>query len=100
MSNLMKMPHEISLWDDILTVVDSDGNEYSGLVSLEGITVATQYYKEKKLCVISSDKMESPAFAVEPALTRKTDGTSTLTFSVYAKYWDEESGEFVNNPFV
>ena len=100
MSNLMRLPHEISLWEDVLTVVDNDGNEYSGFVDISKIQVSAQYYKEKKLCVISSDKIESPTHVVDPALVRKTDGTSTLTFSIYAKYWDEESGELVDNPFI
>ena len=49
MSNLMRLPHEISLWEDVLTVVDNDGNEYSGFVDISKIQVAAQYYKEKKL---------------------------------------------------
>lgn len=100
MSNLIKMPHEISLWDDILTVVDSEGKEYSGLVDPSGIDVKAQYYKEKKLCIISQDGVENAIFAVEPSLTQKTDGTSTLIFSMHARYYDEEVGDFLENPFV
>jgi hypothetical protein len=62
--------------------------------------VIAQYYKEQKLCVIGSSTMEAPFRAIEPNLVRKTDGTSTLTFSIYAKYYDEESGEFKPNPFL
>jgi hypothetical protein len=99
MSELMKIPYEISLWEDRLTVVGKDGKEYDGFVD-SGVTVETQYYKERKLCVIGSNTMEIPIAAVEPNLVRKTDGTSTLTFSIYAKYYDEEADQFKENPFL
>lgn len=97
--NLTKIPYEISLWEDRLTLVDVDGNEYDNFVSLD-IQAETQYYKEKKLCVIGADTMDSIFRVVEPKLVRKTDGTSTLTFSIYAKCYDEEINEFVENPYV
>jgi hypothetical protein len=31
---------------------------------------------------------------------RNINGSSTLTFSVYSQYYDEETGDFVDNPFV
>ena len=37
---------------------------------------------------------------INPQLKRKIDGSNTLTFSIYARYLDEETGEFVNNPFL
>ena len=101
MSNLIKLPYEISLWDDRLVVVGESGTEYEDFKD-ESIDdpIATQYYKEHKLCVIGSNTMDSPIGAVEPNLLRKTDGTSTLTFSIYARYYDEETGEFRQNPFI
>lgn len=97
--NLTKIPYEISLWEDRLTLVDVDGNEYDNFVNLD-VQVETQYYKEKKLCVIGADTMDSIFRVVEPKLVRKTDGTSTLTFSIYAKCYDEETNEFVQNPYL
>ena len=101
MSNLIKLPYEISLWDDRLVVVGESGTEYEDFKD-ESIDdpIAAQYYKEHKLCVIGSNTMDSPIGAVEPNLLRKTDGTSTLTFSIYARYYDEEAGEFRQNPFI
>jgi hypothetical protein len=98
--NLIKLPYEISVWDDILTIVDTNGNEHDGFIDLSEITVSAQYYKERKLCVIGSNTTSAPFNIVEPKLVRKTDGTSTLTFSIYTKYYDEESGEFKDNPLV
>lgn len=98
--NLIKLPYEISVWDDVLTVVDTNGNEHDGFIDLSRITVSAQYYKERKLCVIGSNTTSAPFNVVEPKLVRKTDGTSTLTFSIYTKYYDEDSGEFKDNPFV
>jgi hypothetical protein len=100
MNNLTKIPYEISLWDDRLTIVDKDGKEYDEFVDISTVEVDTQYYKEHKLCAIGSDTMETPISVVEPNLVRKTDGTSTLTFSIYAKYYDEEAGEFKENPYL
>lgn len=99
MSNLIKLPYEISAWEDRLTSVDGEGNEFDGLVD-KGKECVAQYYKEKKLCVLGADSMNSPYGIVEPNLVRKTDGTSTLTFSIYNKVYDEEQKCFVENPFV
>lgn len=98
MSNLI-IPYEISLWEDRLVAVDAAGNEYDDFIDTS-ITVDHQYYKEKKICIIGSHTMKTPMAAVEPKLVRKIDGTSTLTFSIYSKYYDETSGELLDNPFV
>lgn len=100
MNSLVKIPYEISLWDDRLTLVDKDGKEYDSFVNAGTVNAVAQYYKEKKICVIGSHTTESVYSVVEPKLTRKTDGTSTLVFSIYAKYYDEETGEFKENPFL
>lgn len=97
--SIFKKPYEISLWDDRLTLVDLDGNEYTGAVS-DDITFYTSYYKEIKICVIGSNEMDTPIRAFEPKLVRNVNGTNTFSFSIYAKYYDEESGEMVGNPFV
>jgi hypothetical protein len=99
MSNLIKLPHEISLWEDRLTIVDKDGNEYDDFANASEIEAVAQYYKEKKLCVIGSHTMTSLYGVVDPNLVRKTDGTSTLTFSIYAKVYNEK-GALVDNPYI
>ena len=69
MSDIIKKPYEISLWDDILVFVvkKSDGTEveYEKYIPDEATgSVKTQYYKERKLCIIGSNTMTSPARAI------------------------------------
>ena len=59
-----------------------------------------QFFKEQKICVIGSDTMETPIRAHNPKLVANTNGSSTLTFTLYYKYYDEDSQELVDNPFV
>jgi hypothetical protein len=44
--------------------------------------------------------MDSPARAVKPKLVSNVNGSNTLTFSVYSSYYDEESEDFVQNPYL
>jgi hypothetical protein len=73
------MNYEISLWEDIL--------------GSNGIT-------ESKICVLGSNNFRSRISIFEPVLTKKLDGANTLTFSIFAKYRDEETGKLENNPFI
>lgn len=82
MGVIKKKPYEISIWEDRL-VTEND----------------ISYYKEVKLAVIGSDKMESPNRAFDPILTENVNGEKTLTFSLAFKYHDEYTGEIVQNPF-
>ena len=114
MSNLINRPYEISLWEDILTYVVSFYNEagafikkqeyYGSLADFENpegyLTQTEQYYKEQKICVIGSDTMATPIRAFQPKLVRNINGSSTFTFSIYSQYYDEETHELVENPFV
>jgi hypothetical protein len=79
--------------------VDSDLNEYDTSVP-EGKKVIATYFKEIKICVIGANDLESPIKAVNPNLVENVDGTNTLTFSIYGKYYDEESEEFIPNPYL
>jgi hypothetical protein len=40
MSNILKKPYEISLWDDILTFVDINGKESEGEIASNLTTIA------------------------------------------------------------
>lgn len=53
-----------------------------------------------KLFTIASDTMESPAAAYNIVLNRKVNGEISLTFSMAAKYFDEQTGEFEHNPYI
>ena len=82
MGVIKKKPYEISIWEDRLVTE----NEIS-------------YYKEIKLAVIGFDKMESPNRAFDPVFTENVNGEKTLTFCLAFKYYDEYTGEIVQNPF-
>lgn len=100
MSYLIKKPYEISVWEDVLTFVDNQGNLITSIPEDYSQPLITQFYDERKICVIGSDTMNTPIRAVEPQLTSGINGTCTLTFSLYYKYYDEETGERYDNPFV
>lgn len=55
---------------------------------------------EIKQCVIASHTMASPAKAFNIALNRKANGEKTLTFSVLARYVNDETGEYEVNPYL
>lgn len=83
MGTLNKKPYEISIWEDELVT--------------EG---TSQYYKEVKIATIGSNVMDSPIRAFEPLFLKNVNGSSTLTFTLYSRYFDEEQGDYVNNPFT
>lgn len=92
MSNILKKPYEISLWEDVLERVNIEDPETSE------VTVK-QYYKESQVAIIGSDTMNTPIRAYNPILTQNTNGSSTLAFTINYKYYDD-SGELVDNPFI
>lgn len=115
MANIIKKPYEISLWNEILVfrVNCRDANgESLGIIekekSLEGFepiegtktTEIIQYYKERKIAIIGSDTMDTPVRAVNSKLVSNVNGSNTLTFSMYSKYWDEDAEQFFDNPFL
>lgn len=62
--------------------------------------IVVQFFKEKKLCVIGSDTMDTPIRAVSSKLVTNVNGSNTLTFSIYSRYYDEETSSFYDNPFI
>jgi hypothetical protein len=64
--SLLKTPYEISIWEDRLTFVDPDGNEYNSNNIPSDTVIMTSYFKEIKLCIIGSDTLEAPFRAFEP----------------------------------
>ena len=55
---------------------------------------------EKKLVTIGSDSLDSPIKIIEPAFQRNVNGMVTLTFKMYTKYFDNDVGDFVDNPYI
>ena len=84
MGEELKRPYEISIWEDQLVTTESGDS----------------YYKENKIAVIGSDTMTAPNRVYSPVFNKKVNGEKTLTFSLAYKYYDEEVGDFVMNPFI
>jgi hypothetical protein len=56
----IRKPYEISLWEDILTIKYEDGSETEDTIENGHGPVVAQYYKERKICIIGSDTMDTP----------------------------------------
>jgi hypothetical protein len=97
---IVKKPYEISLWEDILTFKYSDGYTSEGAVEEGHGSIIAQYYKERKMCIIGSDIMDTPIRAVAGKLVTKVNGENILTFNMYSHYYDEEADDFFVNPFI
>ena len=85
MSENLKKPYEISLWEDVLAI-DSVTNE--------------EYFQEKKLGIIGSDSMEAPFKCSQPIFVKNVNGVIKMNFTMYSKYFSEEVGDFVDNPYL
>lgn len=97
---ILKKPYEISLWEDILTFIYQDGTETEGSIENGHGPVINQYYKERKICIIGSDTMDTPIRATQPKLVSKVNGENILTFNMYSHYYDTTTEEFYSNPFI
>ena len=85
MQEVFKKPYEISVWEDVL------------IPATEG---KSSYYKEKKIAVIGSDKMDSPNRVYDAVLKKNINGEVSLTFSLAYKYFDSGVGDVTVNPFA
>ena len=59
-----------------------------------------EYFKEYKLATIGSEKMQAPYRAISPVFTQNINGTSSLSFSMYSKYYNQDSEMMQENPFI
>ena len=112
MENIVRKPYEISLWDDDLifrVTYFKNGEEFKtveldSLADFEIIEGATtqviQYYKERKICTIGSNTMDTPIRAAQGKLVSNVNGSNTLTFNMYMKYYDIDTKTFYDNPFL
>lgn len=112
-SNILKKPYEISIWDDILVFeveITLDGSVTTEVIRPDEVDtkippnasfkVLRQFYKENKIAIIGSDNMSAPWRAVNPFFTQNVNGSLDLTFTMYAKYYDEDRDSFLDNPFT
>ena len=83
MSEILRKPYEISIWGEHLE-------------TSEGVS----YYKENKIAVIGSNTMATQNRVYSPVLHENVNGETTLTFSLKYRYFDEDVGDFVVNPFT
>ena len=108
MSNILKQPYEISIWEEELVFEILIDGESSSRVILpqeaasigKPFTLQKQYYREKKIAIIGSDTMSAPWRAVNPVYTPNVNGSETLSFTMYSKYYDEDKDELLDNPFT
>ena len=98
--DIFKKPYELSLWEDVLTFIYEDGFETEGEIINNHGKVATQYYKEQKICIIGSNTMDTPIRAINGKLNQKINGENVLTFELYSHYYDEDSEELLVNPYT
>ena len=101
--DLLKKPYEISLWEDVLTFVVQNGDhiiEYEESLKDAVGQVIAQYYKERLICIIGSDTMDTPIRATQPKLVSKVNGENILTFDMYSHYYDTTDDEYYVNPFI
>lgn len=105
MSIIAKKPYEISLWDDdSIYVVEGPGGARREITQLvekaSNETVKNHVYREVPVVVIGKDSMDAAIRAFNPKLTQNLNGSNTLTFDLFYRYYDEESGSFRDNPFI
>ena len=82
MENVLRKPYEISIWEDFTPSENK------------------AFYQERRIAIIGSDQMTSPIKANNPLFKENVNGTHTLVFTLYSKYFNEETGQYENNPFL
>lgn len=76
---ILKKEYELSVWDE---------------------TLGEKGQKEEiKRAIIGAHDMDYPGRATSLKLSRKINGTNTLTFQLPSKYFDSELGDYVHNEF-
>ena len=90
MSELIK-PYELSVWEDVLVkeTIEEEGEEKE-----------ISYFKERKIADIGSSTITSRGKAYDVVLHKNKNGEKTLSFSIKSKYYDPDTEQMVENPFV
>ena len=84
-----KEKYEISVWEDSLVPQTTEGEK-----------TILEHFEEQKIATIGAHDMDTPAAASNPVFVENVNGSYTLTFSMYYKYFDEDEMDYVENPFV
>lgn len=105
MSDIIKKPYSISIWEDKIYYIITESDE-AARYEVEQLpigkeyTLLNQYIKEINLATIGTHNSDSPIKAFNPKLVRNINGTNTLTFELYYRYYDDEVEDFKFNPLV
>ena len=105
MSELLKKPYKISLWEEeqvyLITETGNVADRYECTILPEtNYTILNKYIREICLANIGSNTMNTPIRAFNPKLVRQVNGTNKLTFQIFYRYYDEDAEDFKLNPFT
>lgn len=105
MSDIIKKPYSISIWEDKVYYLITEGDEaeryeVDQLPVGRDYKILNQYTKEINLATIGSHNSDSPIKAFDPKLVRNINGSNTLTFQLYYRYYDDEVEDFKFNPLI
>ena len=104
MDDMLIKPYEISLWLDRNKFSILQGEETKIVDTLENLdeeyTILNEFVDEIKFATIGSNTMHNPIQVVEPKLTQNINGSNTLTFKIFYKYYDEVTEKWERNPFI
>lgn len=101
---IAKKPYKITLWgdDSIYVISDQSGRrEVTDLNLANGnYTILNHNFREVPLVTIGSNTMDTPVRAFNPKLVSNLNGSHTLTFDVFYRYYDEGTDTYKLNPFI
>ena len=97
MNNIAKKPYKITLWEDKNVYIVGGQKKY---ILDKNDVVQNQFLEENCIAIIGSNTMDTPIRAVNPVLTEDLNGSKTLTFQIYMRYWDDEEEDWKPNPFI
>ena len=97
MNEILKKPYKITLWED-RNIYIVNGQKKTQLENND--EVQNQYLEEVCVATIGSDTMDTPIRVFNPILIEELNGSKTLTFQIYYRYWNDDSEDFKLNPFI
>lgn len=114
--SINKEPYKIEVWQEELIQsyteyvniedekIRKTEEEYSSLTSEQKLKYVPHkiidHYEETYGITIGSDDFSSPYRATNPIFKKNVNGSRDLTFTMYYRLFDEDSGDYEENPFV
>ena len=87
--------YEISVWNDEIAI-----KEFNFKYGTKNTSCSIDHIDEKKRCIIGSNLQEDVKYAHEPKWITNVNGTHTLTFYMFYKYYNKETGKLEENPYI